>query len=62
MSVFTALWKDESGQALVEYGAVIALAVAGAVLVMGMFGTEIKNLFTNVAKEFNKIPGSGTGS
>ena len=49
--------EEESGQALVEYGAVVGLMVAAAIAIIAIFRTQIQTLFTNIAAQFNEIPG-----
>lgn len=48
--------EEESGQALVEYGAVIGLIVAGCIAVMIAFRAQLQQLFTNIASSFSSIP------
>ena len=48
--------EEESGQALVEYGAVIGLIVAGCIAVMIAFRAEIQGLFDKIATSFDSIP------
>jgi pilus assembly protein Flp/PilA len=56
--VITALMKDDSGAAAVEYGLIVALIsiliVAGALLL----GTELGNLFTAIGNFFQGAAGS----
>ena len=48
--------KEESGQALVEYGAVVGLIVAGCIAVMLAFRAQILGLFNSIAAQFSQIP------
>lgn len=48
--------REESGQALVEYGAVIGLIVAGCIAVMLAFREQLQTLFSNIASTFSDIP------
>ncbi len=56
--VITALVKDDSGAAAVEYGLIVALIsvliVAGAILL----GTELGNLFTAIGNFFQGAGGN----
>lgn len=49
--------QEESGQALVEYGAVIGLVVVGAVAIMVAFRTQLTEMFTRIGSQLNAIPG-----
>ena len=42
-------FKDDSGQALAEYGLIIALIAAVAIAIIAIFGGKIANVFTNVS-------------
>ncbi len=44
------LWKEESGQDLVEYALLVALLALAAVATMGTLANTIKNVFSNAAK------------
>lgn len=44
--MFTKWLKDESGQAMSEYGLLLALVVVAVVGVVAAFGTKIKDIFT----------------
>lgn len=38
---FTAMMKDEKGQALAEYGLILALIAVACVVTLGLLGTNI---------------------
>lgn len=40
--------KDEEGQTLVEYGLIIALLSIAAIVILGLLGTEIVDVFNSV--------------
>ena len=48
-SVFWRLWKEESGQDLVEYALLIALLALAAIATLGTLASTIKNVFSNAA-------------
>ena len=48
MTVLQRLWKEESGQGLVEYGLLIVLIVVIAVAALTVFGGSITNLFSGI--------------
>jgi|SwirhisoilCB3_FD_contig_61_1512712_length_399_multi_29_in_0_out_0_2 pilus assembly protein Flp/PilA len=41
-------WKREEGQAMAEYGVILALIAVAVVIVLGTLGTQIKNTFQSV--------------
>ena len=51
--LITRLWKDESGQDLVEYAILIALIALAAVATLGTLANTIKNVFSNAATNMN---------
>jgi len=48
VELFKALWNDESGQDLAEYGLLVALIAIVAVIGVTAFGTQIGGFFTNL--------------
>lgn len=40
--------RDESGQALVEYGLLVGLIAVVCVVVIGLLGTQISTFFQNI--------------
>lgn len=53
MKILQRLWKDESGQGLVEYGLLIVLIVVIAVAALTVFGDSIKDLFGGIDAKVN---------
>lgn len=53
MKLLQKLWKDESGQGLVEYGLLILLIVVIAVAALQLFGTSITAMFTKMNTKVN---------
>jgi len=51
--MFTRWYKDDSGQALSEYGLIIALIAVVAIAVVAAFGQKIKNAFSTAS---NQLP------
>ena len=49
----TRLWKDESGQDLVEYALLVALLALAAVATLGTLANTIKNVFTNASNNLS---------
>ena len=48
MAVLNRLWKDESGQGMVEYGLIIALVSVAVIGVLGLMGEQIKHFFQQI--------------
>ena len=44
-------WKDEEGATAVEYGVLVALIIAGAVVVIGLVGDKVEDAFDFVDKK-----------
>ena len=42
------LFKDEKGQAMTEYGLIIALIAIGVIVVLGLMKTQIIDIFTDI--------------
>jgi Flp pilus assembly pilin Flp len=42
----------ELGQTMVEYGLILALVAAVAVVTLALLGPDLKNIFTSVAADF----------
>lgn len=49
--LLTSLWKDESGQAAVEYGLIVALIAAVIVGTVAVLGGQIDTAFQTVVDE-----------
>lgn len=45
--------KDEEGATAVEYGVLIALIIAVAVVIIQILGTKIENAFNRVSNKIN---------
>lgn len=58
-NLLTRLWKDESGQGMVEYGLILALVAVLAVGALRLLGDRVEQTFTEVQSGLNV--GSGTG-
>lgn len=56
MNLLAKLWKEESGQGMVEYGLILALVSVVVIGVLGLIGTNLKARFTNVNDELAKSP------
>lgn len=52
-----ALWRDESGQGLVEYALIIALVAIAVIGALIFLGGRIGNVFNSVGEELNEYPG-----
>lgn len=57
MKVLQRLWKEESGQGLVEYGLLIVLIVIIAVAALSLFGDSIVALFGKAEGAVNDAVG-----
>lgn len=51
-----ALWRDESGQGLVEYALIIALVAIAVIVALTALGGRINNVFKTIGNEFDKAP------
>ena len=49
---------DQEGQALVEYGLILVSVFIVVVLVLGLVGTSLLRLYSDVANVFNKLLGA----
>lgn len=49
------LWKDESGQALVEYGLVLGLIAVAMITLMVAFRTKIQEIFGSIQESLSKV-------
>ncbi len=45
------LWKDESGQGMVEYGLIIALVAVVIVVALTAMGGSVKDKFTQITEK-----------
>ena len=52
------LVREEDGQGLSEYGLVIALVAAVVIAVMTVFGTALKEVFTDLAEKITEAAGT----
>jgi pilus assembly protein Flp/PilA len=51
--------RDEEGQAMVEYGLIIALIAIVVIAALLILGPSIANLFNEAAEELTTAPDSG---
>lgn len=50
------LWKEESGQGLVEYGLIIGLVAVVVITALSLMGTSIDGLFDSVNSNLTNTP------
>ena len=50
MKLLQRLWKEESGQGLVEYGLLIVLIIVVAVAALSLFGDQLSELFGGIGQ------------
>ncbi len=55
-SVVRRLWKDTSGQGLVEYALIIALVAVGLIAILIVLRNSIGNVFNNASTQLNNAP------
>ena len=55
-SLWRNLWRDESGQGLVEYALIIALVAVGLIAILLVLRNSIGNVFNNAATQLNNAP------
>jgi pilus assembly protein Flp/PilA len=48
-------FREEEGQGLMEYALILILVAIVMVLVLGVFGTQIANLFSRVTNGFANL-------
>ena len=53
MKLIQRLWKEESGQGLIEYGLLVALVVVIIGVVIGVFGDSLEGLFNDITGELD---------
>ena len=56
------IWADRRGQALTEYGLILALVAIAVIFILGQMGGRLEELFTNVTNSIRTTPGTGSGS
>jgi pilus assembly protein Flp/PilA len=54
MSKIKSFFKDESGQAMTEYGLIIALVAIAVITALGLMSGAIQNKFAAITTELNK--------
>jgi Flp pilus assembly pilin Flp len=50
-SYIQASLEQDDGQALVEYALILSLVVVGVVVVLGILGGKVSNIFTQVSND-----------
>lgn len=55
MKLLKNIWNEEEGQGLVEYGLILALIAIAVIVVLGLIGTELNDLFGIVEDELNEV-------
>lgn len=48
-------FREEEGQGLLEYALILILVAIVIVLILGVFGTQIANLFSRVTNDIGNI-------
>jgi len=43
------IFKDETGQAMTEYGLILALIAVGVITLLSTMGTDLGSIFTNIS-------------
>lgn len=61
MKLLQRLWKEESGQGLVEYGLLIVLIIVVAVAALSLFGDQLETLFGGIGNRINNAEGAVGG-
>ncbi len=56
------LVKEEQGQGMTEYGLLLAVVVAVVVIALGIFKTQLTDLFNSVTAALQKAVGDATGT
>lgn len=56
MKLLQRLWKEESGQGLVEYGLLVALIVVIVIAVLVIFSDSLTSLFTDIGNKIKPAP------
>jgi pilus assembly protein Flp/PilA len=55
-AVLQALWREDTGQGLVEYALIIALVAVGLIAILLVLRNSIGNVFNNAATQLNNAP------
>ncbi|PYZ97033.1 Flp family type IVb pilin [Alteribacter lacisalsi] len=53
MNFLKNFWKDESGQALSEYGVILGIVLVGVITVIIAFRDQIQNVFETIINSLN---------
>lgn len=53
-NILMEIFKNEEGQAMTEYGLIIALVAVAVITILGTLGTNLTSLFTKVSDQVNK--------
>ena len=59
---FLAIWKDEEGQSMVEYGIIIALIAVVAIGAISTLGNKVKGTYEKINGELDSNLGGGGGT
>ena len=51
--------KKERGASMVEYAILVALIALAVIVVVGLLGTQIQNVFTAITNSLGTVPGVG---
>ena len=60
MKTIRNLFKDESGAAAVEYGLLVALIACVIIAGVGLLGTSLNNMFSNVSTTIAAVGPGGS--
>ncbi len=55
-AVLQSLWREDTGQGLVEYALIIALVAVGLIAILLVLRNSIGNVFNNAATQLNNAP------
>ena len=53
--MFRSIWKNEDGQAMVEYGLLVALIAILVVAALVILGPQIAKVFTDISEKLPKV-------
>ncbi|GGF23948.1 hypothetical protein GCM10010954_23540 [Halobacillus andaensis] len=62
MEMMKRLWQEEEGQAMAEYGLILALIAVFVVTALTALGGQIETVFKNITTELGGTSGGGDAS
>lgn len=61
ITLASVLFRDDSGQDVVEYVLILLMLAIAATAALDLFGGEVDSAYQNAADEVNRVTGGGGG-